>query len=103
MSRDRARQNVPQVTLIGTRRAFEHERRTSEAHWIEDNLHVLRTAVKAKAAQVELNGKTYSIEYEHVFPSKLVTDYRGECVLLRPTNGDFAPRGYVSYKRMGLK
>lgn len=61
-------------------------------------LSVLKGAVEKRAKRVHLNGIEYTIEYDFDFPSEYEEDTK--CVRLKRVDGEFAPMGYVSYKRL---
>lgn len=77
--------------------------KTPDRDWLNPiSMSKLKTAVLAKKKEVELNGKIYTIEYGHIFRSKVMQeDHEAVCLRIKnPPYKPIAPFGYVGMRRI---
>ena len=92
--------NLAPVTASSKRDAdlFDYSK-NARMEWLNPiSMSQLQTAVKARKKVVYLNGDKFTIEYGHMYRSKLTEDY--ECVLLKRADGNYFPMGYVRLSKI---
>lgn len=93
------RKNWTKVETVTETEASVFDNRP-DRDWLNPNsMSALKRAVERKDKRVFLNGREYNITYGIEWESYKLTGDR-ECIKLKRVDGEMAPFGYVSLKRI---